>query len=202
MGEWGNCYSTILPTLFHSDLFSEGIEGIPLKHSTPITLEEEKRTSWISCLATMSFSPDLFISTSAYSLVVQLVKNPPVMQETWVWSLGWEDPLEKGKATYPLQYSGLENSMDYTVHGVAKSRTQTEWLSQERGACSYARIQGSKVENPALFSGKAAPKSRKARRPCSTPTTADEVRAITAYTSTQQSFCNVYVKTLEPHILG
>ena len=34
------------------------------------------------------------------SLVAQLVKNPPAMQETWVRSLGWEDPLEKGKATY------------------------------------------------------------------------------------------------------
>ena len=34
------------------------------------------------------------------SLVVQLVKNPPAMWETWVWSLGWEDPLEKGKATH------------------------------------------------------------------------------------------------------
>ena len=33
------------------------------------------------------------------SFVVQLVKNPPAMWETWVQSLGWEDPLEKGKAT-------------------------------------------------------------------------------------------------------
>ena len=33
------------------------------------------------------------------SLMAQLVKNPPAMQETWVRSLGWEDPLEKGKAT-------------------------------------------------------------------------------------------------------
>ena len=32
--------------------------------------------------------------------MAQLVKNPPAMQETWVRSLGWEDPLEKGKATY------------------------------------------------------------------------------------------------------
>ena len=31
-------------------------------------------------------------------LVAQLVKNPPAMRETWVWSLGWDDPLEKGKA--------------------------------------------------------------------------------------------------------
>ena len=34
------------------------------------------------------------------SLVAQLVKNPPAMWETWVWSLGWEYPLEKGKATH------------------------------------------------------------------------------------------------------
>ena len=34
------------------------------------------------------------------SLVVQTVKNLPAMQETWVLSLGWEDLLEKGKATY------------------------------------------------------------------------------------------------------
>ena len=47
----------------------------------------------------------------------------PAMRETWVQSLGWEDPLEEGKG-YPLQYFGLENSMDYIVHGVAKSQTQ------------------------------------------------------------------------------
>ena len=41
----------------------------------------------------------------------------------WVRSLGWEDPLEKGKATH---FSILENSMDCIVHGVAKSWT---WLS-------------------------------------------------------------------------
>ena len=34
------------------------------------------------------------------SLVAQLVKHLPAMQETWVQSLGWEDPLEKGKATH------------------------------------------------------------------------------------------------------
>ena len=33
-------------------------------------------------------------------LVAQLVKNPPAMWETWVQSLGWEDPLEKGKVTH------------------------------------------------------------------------------------------------------
>ena len=34
------------------------------------------------------------------SLIAQLVKNPPAVWETWVWSLGWEDPLENGKATH------------------------------------------------------------------------------------------------------
>ena len=47
-------------------------------------------------------------------LVVQLVKNLPAMQETWVLSLGWEDPLEKGKAPvlftqvyWPGEFHGL-----------------------------------------------------------------------------------------------
>ena len=34
------------------------------------------------------------------SLVAQLVKNPPAVQENWLRSLGWEDPLGKGKATH------------------------------------------------------------------------------------------------------
>ena len=97
-----------------------------------------------------------------FSLVAQLVKNVPAMQETLVQFLGQEDPLEKGRLPtpvflgfpggsagkesacnagnlgsipglrrspgegqgYPLQYSGLENSMDCTVYGVAKSQTR------------------------------------------------------------------------------
>ena len=41
-----------------------------------------------------------FYATLRASLAAQLVKNLPAMQETWVWFLGWEDPLEKGKATH------------------------------------------------------------------------------------------------------
>ena len=44
--------------------------------------------------------------------MAQLVKNLPAMSETWVRSLGWEDPLGEGKGS-PLQYSGLENSMPW-----------------------------------------------------------------------------------------
>ena len=57
------------------------------------------------------------------SLVAQQVKNLPSMWETWVGSLGWEDPLEKRKKGYPLQCSGLGNCMDCIVHGVTKSQT-------------------------------------------------------------------------------
>ena len=57
------------------------------------------------------------------SLVARLEKNLPAMRKTWVRVLGWEDPLGEGKG-YPLQYFGLENSMDYIVHGVAKTQTQ------------------------------------------------------------------------------
>ena len=43
---------------------------------------------------------DYPLKYSWVSLVAQLVKNPPAIRETWVWSLGWDDPLEKGKATH------------------------------------------------------------------------------------------------------
>ena len=56
------------------------------------------------------------------SLVAQLVKNPPAVRETLVSFLGWEDPLEKGKATLS---SILAWRIPWTciVHGVAKSWT-------------------------------------------------------------------------------
>ena len=52
--------------------------------------------------------------------VAQLVKNPPAMRETWVQSLGWEDPLEKGKATHS---SILAWRIPWTIYEVEKSRT-------------------------------------------------------------------------------
>ena len=55
------------------------------------------------------------------SLVVQLVKSPPAMQETPVQFLGREDPLEKGQATHS---SILAWRIPWTVYGVAKSWTQ------------------------------------------------------------------------------
>ena len=59
-------------------------------------------------------------------MVAQSVKNLPAVQETWVRSLGWEDPPGEGNVN-PLQYSCLENTMDRgawmaTVHGVTRVR--------------------------------------------------------------------------------
>ena len=55
--------------------------------------------SYASC--SVPFLQDYFGNVWA-SLVTQLVKNPPAMQETCVRSLGWEDPLEKGKAIFSI----------------------------------------------------------------------------------------------------
>ena len=57
-----------------------------------------KLTSAFSCAGQVFLTP--FILANWASLVAQLVKNLPAMRETWVQSLGWEDPLEKGKATH------------------------------------------------------------------------------------------------------
>ena len=61
-------------------------------------------------------------------LVAQMVKNMPAMWETWVQSLGWEDPLEEGMATYS-SILAWRMPMDRgtwwaTVHGVAESWTR------------------------------------------------------------------------------
>ena len=57
--------------------------------------------------------------------MAQMVKNPPAIWETWVRSLAWEDPLEKGKATHS---SILAWRIPWTAWGLKESDT-TEQLS-------------------------------------------------------------------------
>ena len=60
--------------------------------------------------------------------MAQLVKNPPAKQETWVRSLGGEDPLEKEMATHSSilawRIPWIEEPVGATVHGVTKNWTQ------------------------------------------------------------------------------
>ena len=73
--------------------------------------------------------------------MVQLVKNLPTMWETWVQSLSWKDPLEKGKV-------GDENSM---VCGVAKSRPRLSLFNRlmlHTGEGNGNPLQYSCLENP------------------------------------------------------
>ena len=82
-------------------------------------------------MASLASSPQAIfgnILASLAPLVAQTVKNLlPAMQETWVCSLGQEDPLEKGMATPPVFFPGEfrgQRSLVGSVHGVAKSQTQ------------------------------------------------------------------------------
>ena len=60
-------------------------------------------------------------------MVAQLVKDPPAMWETWVLSLGWEDPLEKEMITHSSilawRIPQTEEAWQATVHGVSNSWT-------------------------------------------------------------------------------
>ena len=102
----------------------------PLCIQRPIFSQQHTSLIVYTTFSEFSFHLSLGLPTSTAfpwaSLVVQMVNRLPVMRETWVRSLGWEDPLEKEMVAYS---STLENSMDggawwATLHGVAKSQTR------------------------------------------------------------------------------
>ena len=71
-----------------------------------------------------------FLSVYRYlwvSLLTQMVKNLPAIQEAWVRSLGWEDPLEEGMATHSSILAWRipmdRGAWRAAAHGVAKSQT-------------------------------------------------------------------------------
>ena len=75
-------------------------------------------------------SPSLY--TCLPSQVAQTVKNLPAVRETWVWSLGWEDPLVEGMATHSSVLAWRthgQRSLAGTVHGVAESWTRLRFFS-------------------------------------------------------------------------
>ena len=73
----------------------------------------------------LKLSPDCFIRgfiSFWASLVAQLVKNPPAIQETWVLSLGWEDTLEKGTSAH-------SSILAWRIPWSRKEADITQWLS-------------------------------------------------------------------------
>ena len=84
-------------------------------------------------------------SSPRASLVVQLVKNLPAMQETWVWSLGWEDPLEKGKATHSsilawrIQSMGSQSQTQLSDIHSLHSRKKLRLVNTENHGIQHTR---------------------------------------------------------------
>ena len=68
-----------------------------------------------------------WLTLSWASLVAEMVKNLPVMKETWVQSLGWEDPLEEGMATHshilPREFHGHRSLAGYSPQGCKELNT-------------------------------------------------------------------------------
>ena len=74
--------------------------------------------------------------------LAQLVKNPPAMRETWVPSLGWEDPLEEGMATHSLLWASLVAQMVKSLPAMQETRVQTlGWEDPlEKGKATHSNI--------------------------------------------------------------
>ena len=85
-------------------IFSKGLTGTDVGMYVSFLLYHVFMTDWSAPLLCWLFDglrSRLGVSLDhRASLVAQMVKNPPVVQETRVWSLVWEDPLKKGKATH------------------------------------------------------------------------------------------------------
>ena len=72
-------------------------------------------------------------------LVAQMVKNPPAMWETWVWSLAWEDPLEEGMATCSSTLA-WRIPMDREPGGLQSMELQRvghDWATKHNTTCPF-----------------------------------------------------------------
>ena len=112
----------------HSSVLAWRIRGTGEPGGLPSMGSHRVGHDWSDLAAAAAWSYYHFLDCFGFtfcraSLIAQLVKNLPAMQETWVQSLGWEDPLEKGKAVHS---SILAWRIPWTVYGAEKSQT---WLS-------------------------------------------------------------------------
>ena len=96
----------------------------------------------------------LSLAAASASLVAQTVKHLPAMQETWVWSLGWKDPLEKGMTTHSnilawripwTQEPGRLQSMGH------KEPDMTERISRTQNAQGWGLWPWGEAQSPDLL---------------------------------------------------
>ena len=113
--------------MFSRSVMSDSLQPHRLQHArlrcpplSPGVCSDSCPLSWW-CYLSISSSAALLSFGLPSSIVAQLVKNPTAMWETWVLSLCWKDPLEKGRATH-------SSILAWRVIGVTKSDT-TERLS-------------------------------------------------------------------------
>ena len=93
-------------------------------------LELEKSLIWLSLLFWAS-------------LVAQIITNSPAVWETWVGSLGWEDPLEKRMATTPVflpgEFHGQGNLAGYSLWGHKESHMTERLKCQYSNVCDFGK---------------------------------------------------------------
>ena len=93
-----------------------------------------RRSAWLHCVLTDVISLSLCLQNLirfGASMVAQKVKNPPAMWATWVRSLGWEDPLEKGTDSSILAWR-----IPWTLQSMGSAKSQTQ-LSDLAAAAAY-----------------------------------------------------------------
>ena len=126
----------LFATLFNCSPPGSSVHGIPQARKLErVAMPSSRGSSWPRDGNFVSLAGRFFITSATgealkriylmYNIyLAQLVKNPPAMWEAWVWSLGWEDPLEKGEAAH----SGiLAWRIPCTVKSMGSQRAGHDW---------------------------------------------------------------------------
>ena len=88
------------------------------------------------------------------SLVAETIKNSPAMWETWVWSLGWDDPLDRGMATHS-NILAWRIDMDrgaWRATGHRSQRVRDAWETKHTHPCGETRLYGNTSKHLQWFS--------------------------------------------------
>ena len=137
-GQWQRCHTCPGPwncsivlafsARVHINLLIYTQENATFDQNIQVKEGQEVDTQKYTVLWTQVCPFDISYTHNQASLLAQMVKNLPAMWETWVLSLGWEDPLEEGMATHSSilvwRMPMGRGAWQPTVHGVAKSQTQ------------------------------------------------------------------------------